>query len=252
MDVLLGNETRRAIGRTDRSMPIVADDAAYEGAGYLTPETLAQLSEEGVDTTGLTLASKTDETHAYLVGYYNDMAKAANAEGLGGYKTWTAADMALMAGKAREMRGRVATSMPAEDIASQMRTIPANIYFPEGTPMSWLNPVLDQLNEPGNLAERHAFMRGVQVGLMQDMRDNFGIVVDGLDDRGIGLWDDVNPQPLVPLTMLGSAMRGNDLADIMSYVMRQREVWHFAPADRNVAGFEHAVHDARVTHLVPR
>jgi hypothetical protein len=251
MDVLLGNSNRRAIGRMDGSMPIVADDAAYEGAGYVTPETLADLKENGVDTTGLTLTSKSDETHAYLVGYYNAMAKAANAEGLGGYKVWTAADMALMAGKAREVRGRVATSMPAQDVASQLRTIPANIYFPEGTTMSWANPVLDLLNEPANRAERHAFMRGVQVGLMQDMRDNFGIVVDGLDDRGIGFWDADTPQPLVPLTMLSSAIRGNDLADIMSYVMRQREVWHFSPVDAVTAGVDAADHDARVTLSFP-
>jgi hypothetical protein len=46
IDVLLGNTTRRATGRTDLMNPIVADDAAYEAAGFLTPKTMADLNLE--------------------------------------------------------------------------------------------------------------------------------------------------------------------------------------------------------------
>ena len=237
MDVLLGNENRRHIGRQDLSGPIVADDAAYEAAGYLTQETADALTAAGESTTGLTVVGRTEENHAYLIDHYNKMAALANEKGLGGFKTWTPADMALMAGKAREELGRAPTGLPSDAIEANTRTIAAEVYFPKGSPGERLNPLLDLLNRPENRAARHEFMRGVGVNLMQELRDEFGIIVDGLDDRGIGIWDANVPQPLVPLTMLSTGLRGNDLADIMSYVMQQAEVWHYTVHDfEEVAG----------------
>ena len=172
----------------------------------------------------------TDDTHAYLVHHYNEVARIANETGLGGHKQWTAADMALLAGRAREEMGRPATTSLGEGLDAATRTIPAEVYFPPGSSYEWMNPLLDLMNRPENRAARHEFMRGVGVNLMQSIRDEFGILVDGLNDRGIGMWDGANPQPLVPVTIMSTDSRGDDLADILSYVMEQAEVWHYRPA----------------------
>jgi hypothetical protein len=94
-----------------------------------------------------------------------------------------------------------------------------------------MNPVLDLLNRPENAAARHEFMRGVTVGFVQGLRDDFGIIVDGLDDRGIGIFDGATPQPLVPVTLMGTSRRVRDVADIISYGMQQAEVWAYEVAD---------------------
>jgi len=201
------------------------DDMLDQTAG-ITPSPKVEVAP-----TGPVITARSEENHAYLVGHYNEMAKLANAEGLGGHKKWTAADMALLAGKAREARGRKPTATMGEALDEGLTTIPAEIYFPAGAEGAWMNPILDLLNKPENRANRHEFMRGVTVGLIQGLRDDFGIIVDGLDDRGIGIWDANTPQPLVPVTLMGTTRRVRDMADIMSYAMQQAEVWAYEVAE---------------------
>jgi hypothetical protein len=201
------------------------DDMLDQTAG-ITPSPAAEIAP-----TGPAITTRSDLNHAYLVGHYNEMAKLANAEGLGGHMRWTAADMALLAGKAREARGRKATATMGEALDQGMTTLAAEVYFPKGSEGEWMNPVLDLLNRPENAAARHEVMRGVTVNFMQQLRDDFGIIVDGLDDQGIGIWDGANPQPLVPVTIMGTSRRVRDVADIISYGMQQAEVWAYEVAE---------------------
>jgi hypothetical protein len=186
---------------------------------------------EAVVPTGPAITTRSDLNHAHLVGHYNEMAQLANAEGLGGHSRWTAADMALLAGKAREARGRKPSVTLGEALDQAQTTLAAEVYFPKGSEGEWMNPVLDLLNRPEYRAERHEFMRGVTVNFVQALRDDFGIIVDGLDDAGIGIWDAGTPQPLVPITLMGTGRRVRDMADITSYGMQQAEVWAYEVAE---------------------
>ena len=178
-------------------------------------------------TEGPMVDAITDDTHHYLVNHYNEVARLANERGLGGYKEWTAADMAHMAGRARETRGRKPGSLTQASLDRQVQQIPGEVYFPPGSDNEWMNPLLDLLNRPDNRAARDLFMQQVTVPFLQRLRDQLGLVVDQTDTRGIGIWDGGAPQSLVPLHILSTPARGDELADVLSYAMQQAEVWHY-------------------------
>jgi hypothetical protein len=233
LDVLSGNTTRRATGRTEMLQPIVSDDAAFEAAGYLTQGAIDDLAAQGVDVSGLVAQDVTSAyAHEYLVGFYNDVARHLNETGAGGYRRWTAADAAALAGRAREEAGRDMGVAPAvEEIDRQLGMVMAEIYAPPGSRIEYLNPILDLLNQKRNHRERHMVMTEVATELVRRIRDTTGVIIDDFDDVGVGIWDGATPQSMVPLYVMSDTSQNLNVADMLAYAMEQEEVWGWRVGD---------------------
>jgi hypothetical protein len=195
----------------------------------------------------MTADAITDETHAALVSHYNEVARLMNEQGVGGYQQWTAADAARMAGAARENMGRKPTSLRTDALDRQTRVIPSEVYFPPGAPNEKLNPLLDLLNQPENRGARDQFMSGLTAQFVGELRDDLGLIVDSTEVRGIGIWDGNAAQPLVPLHVLSTPQRGDELADVLSYAMQQAEVWHYTVRNAAEVTGNWSAYDPRVT-----
>ena len=141
LDVMLGNRSRRAVGRGELDEPVIVDQLTMMDAGY----------PEGTVPTAY--------THEYTVGFYNRKAKQANAEHWNGRGDWSASEMALLSQLRMQRRlGRTGIAVDADEVDSLRRTLPASLYPPTGSDLDRLRPTAGHLppaRAPGGARRPH-------------------------------------------------------------------------------------------------
>jgi hypothetical protein len=214
LDVLLGNRSRRAVGRGERQEPVLVDALTMMGAGY---------AEDTVPTA---------YTHEFVTDFYNRKAAAANAQTWGGRKDWSAAEMSLLTQRRMQKElGKSGIAVDQAEVDAATRTLPTGIYPRAGSEIEFLSPLLDIYYQTGNRPQLVGLIEELGLTVWQQLRDEMGVPVLRIDGEGIGMFDRGVAQPMVPLSIIGSDGKAEDMADLTAYIMGQREVWSFRPSD---------------------
>jgi hypothetical protein len=214
LDVMLGNRTRRTVGRGQVQEPVLVDQLAMMGAGY----------PEGT--------IPNEFTHEYTVDFYNRKAREANAEHWQGRGDWSAADMALMTSRRLELElGRTGIAVDPDLVLREQRTLAPGIYaLPPSSDLQRLAPIIDILQQPENREQLVSFTEELATTLGLTLRDDLGVPIIAMDGRGVGLLGD-GPAPVVPTTFLSSDGKADQVAEMVAYVTGQEELWGFSAVD---------------------
>ena len=212
LDVLLGNRSRRRVGRGEAQEPVLVDQLAMMDAGY----------PEG------TVAN--EYTHEYVVDFYNRKAAEANRTKYLGRADWSASEVQLLGQHRMQQKlGRTGLAVDVEELDSLTRTLPAHVYPPPTMEAAKFSQLIDIYNEPQNHEQLMGLMDHLGLTLGQELRDTLGFPVLRMDGSGIGMLDDV-AQPMVPVALIATGAKADDAADIISYVTGA-DIWNFTPAD---------------------
>jgi hypothetical protein len=193
---------------------------------HITPsaETTVHVTPE-VRTPGYQTLNEYD--HEYLTKFYNDLAGELNTRGSGGYKEWTAADAAILAGRSRELRGRPeGTVLNQAELDRATTNITPGVYPSGDSEIAHLAPGLQLLNQRRNRVQRHTFITGVNHDTARAIRDEYGIMVENSDDIGVGGFDQ-HDQPMQSVQTLANPQQARDMADVLSYATRTPDMITF-------------------------
>lgn len=212
LDVMLGNRSRRAVGRGEVDEPVIVDQLTMMDAGY----------PEGTTPNAY--------THEYVVDFYNRKAREANASMWGGRKDWSASEMAQL-GQLRMQRrlGKTGIAVDMAEVDRLTHTLPVGVYPPPDSALAPYAPLLDIYFQPEHREKLVGLMDELGLTVGQQMRDELGLPVLNLDGSGIGYFDGGAPQAMVPVTIIASDGRADDAADVLSYITGA-EVWSFTPS----------------------
>ena len=194
--------------------------------------------------------------HEYLVKHYNDLAKHANSVGFAGRDDWTAAEMAQVAAHSRMKQGRPEGITPTvEELERKLPEIQSGATPGPGIPELYkFNELFEILSQRRYRTEKAAVMRRGSLILQQEIRQRLGIVSEGSDEIGVGLWNGDESSSILSTHLFNSHEKAMTAADAMSYATGQPgvRVWSHGPSRALIEqGGAWGAYTPRVTITVP-